>query len=186
MTTTNTNTPPAAARYSLSSVIWEDGSSFDYENGYSSNGAVRDKNRTKPVRYTAETRSKNGKYFGLGLLLLGTLLVIASLIAAMFFSIAESSKAEKGADRNNAAIKEYLVKHEGLYVVKMNHENQGMLTNRILIQNKNGQTFNCAVEAADNEFIANAYVFCQEGAPATFTVSLPEKVSYHGIFALKR
>lgn len=186
MTTTNTTTPPAAARYSLSSVVWEDGSSFDYENGYSSNGAVRDKNRIEPVRYTAETKSKNGKYFGLGLLLLGTFLIIASLIAAMFFTVGESSKAAKGADRNNAAIKEYLVKHEGLYVVKINHENQGMLTNRILLQNKNGQTFNCAVEAADNEFIANAYIFCEEGKSATFTVSLPEKVSYHGIFALKR
>lgn len=183
MTTTNTN-PPAAARNRLSSVIWEDGSSFDYENGYSSNGAILDKNRSKPVRYTAQTRANNAKYFGSWLLLLGAALIFGLTIAATFFSMSESSKAAQNADRNNAAIKEYLVKHEGLYIIKMNGENQHFLTNKVIVQDKTGNVYKCDVEAADNDFRASAFLFCG-GSQSKVNINLPEKVEYHSIFSQK-
>lgn len=183
MTTTKT-TPPAAARHRISSVIWEDGSSFDYENGYSSNGAVREKERTKPVRYSKETRTKNVQYFGIGFLIFGTALLVISLLAAMVYSVFMSVEAGKAADKNNAAIKEYLVKHDGLYVIKMNGENQHRLTNEVIVQDKQGRIAKCEVRAVDNELTANAFLFCGTNPLAT-TISIPEKVEYHGIFAQK-
>lgn len=181
---TTENTYPPAAAYRLSSVVWEDGSSFDYENGYSANGAERDKNRTKPVRYTAETRANNAKYFGMGLLILGVGLIIAALLASMVYMAVEGNKAGVAADKNNAAIKNYLTQHENLFVIKMNGENQHFLTNKVIVQDKRGNVYKCDVEAADNELRAAAFLFCGD-SQAKVSINLPEKVEYHGIFNQK-
>lgn len=174
-TTSNTPTPPPPAARGLLGTVWEDGSSFDYENGYSANGATPETKRTKPAKFSKSTRANNSSLLALGVVGI----VILSLLTVMVLSIMLATKAGEAADRNNAAIKEYIHKQDGLYVVDMKNEKKHSLTNEVILQNNDGNIFKCDVEAADNEFMANAYVFCgPAGDPATFNIALPEKVSF--------
>lgn len=173
----NSTTPPKAAS-GLFGTIWEDGSSFDYENGYSANGVEPTLNRDKPVRVSKATRSNNATLVAVSLFFTA----LAAIITVLALLLVAIGTATSTADKNTAALQEKISEQDA-YVVKMERPKSTEIPKTVILQNNRGDVIKCDVSAADNELVASAYVFCGPNGTPAVKIPLPEKTEFPGLLS---
>jgi hypothetical protein len=140
-------------------TVFSDGSTFDYENGYQSNGApVATRDRTDNPKIV-----KSHKVLTLPRVM-GSLLVVV-LLLTLFVAAVSGIQSFQKADNVNA-IKAGINESGQVKVVQLSDGD-------LLAKRPDGSVFKCAVSYASNEGNPTGFVFCSPGAPATFSIPLP-------------
>ena len=143
-------------------TVFADGSTFDYEHGYRSNGAVPDRHRAEPVRIV-----KTGEIVSLKT----ALHILYSLIALLVIAIVAAGVVKMVHNAENERTIEGIMKIAGgAEVVKKTavgpHDS-------LVIRNKQDNSlYSCDVEYV-NDGVSTALIFCAPGGPATFSIPLP-------------
>lgn len=141
-------------------TVFSDGSTFDYENGYQSNGApVATRDRTENP-----TIVKSHKIFTAARVV-GTsvLLILAFLTAGLLLTIVSAVQRSD----NSQALKAGVNNSGQVEVI------QTTSTNSIIVKRPDGGVFKCDVEVVSKDSVPTGLVFCSPGSPATFSIPLP-------------
>jgi hypothetical protein len=148
-------------------TVFSDGSTFDYVNGYQSNGApvaTRDRAETPTI-------AKSHAVFNSGLVLksVGWVLALAAIAFALFVAVLNMQ-----ADENINVVK-----------AAINESGQAEVVQRVdgglILKDPKGATFKCDVSMISNGGDPVGHVFCAEGQPATFSIPLrrdPSNILY--------
>jgi hypothetical protein len=148
-------------------TVFSDGSTFDYENGYQSNGApVATRDRTEK---TTITKSHTIFNRGLVLKLVGLVLVLAAIVFALFVAVLNMQK-----DENLNVIKAAINESGKAEVVQS-------VDGGLILKDSKGAEFKCDVSMISNGGDPVGHVFCAEGQPATFSIQLrrdPSNILY--------
>lgn len=141
-------------------TVFSDGSTFDYENGYKSNGApVATRDRTEaPTIVKSHQVITAGRVLGV----LVSLLVIFLLAMAAGSGMQSVQKIE-----NWEALKAGVNDTEQVEVV------QATAPSNLIVKRPDGGNFNCNVSMISNNGNPVGLVFCAPGGPATFSIPLP-------------
>lgn len=149
-------------------TVFSDGSTFDYENGYKSNGA------TPATRDRAENPKivKSHSIFTAGRVVgfLGSLLILTLLAAVAHTAVSAMQAAE------NWNVLKAGVNDSGQVEVV-----QSTAPSNLIVKRPDGTMFNCDVSMISNGGDPVGLVFCAEGEPATFSIPLrrdPSNVLY--------
>jgi hypothetical protein len=148
-------------------TVFSDGSTFDYENGYQSNGAVvATRDRTEKL-----TIAKSHTIFtnGLGYKFVGWVLILGAIAFALWIGIFNMQRTE-----NINVLKEG-VNASGQAKVVQFHEGD------LILKDSRGATFRCDVSMISNAGDPVGHVFCAEGQSATFSIPLrrdPNNIFY--------
>lgn len=175
--TPSTDLATKIAQAAPETTVWSDGSTFDYENGYRSNGAptaTRDREAPKIVK-TTKILTKEVFLDILGAM--GFLLIVA-MIGITLTLIVGGTVSMQHNKENRAAIVEGINDSGMGTVVDGKLINEGG-KNYALIQRAEG-VFKCEVSTADVKYpegdeVPTGFVFCLPGQSANFTVELPHK-----------
>lgn len=143
-------------------TVFSDGSTFDYENGYKSNGAVATRDRTVPKIV------KTGAILSPNELLALILSVLAALITATLILVGLAIFQQ---NRNDYAVADGINSTGQAQVIdKVRHEG-GQAT--VLLRNaQDNSIYKCDVSIV-NESSPTGLVFCIPGQQATFSVPVP-------------
>jgi hypothetical protein len=164
---TNVTTAPAnldetIARASHGTTVFSDGSTFDYENGYRSNGAtIATRDRTVAPRIVKSHKIVTlSRVLGvlLSLTVLTLLASFAFLLVAVFQGV-ENIKAVKAGINESSQVEVVQTTGNGEIIVK---------------DAAAGNMFKCDVSIVSNGGNPTGLVFCAgEGKPATFSIPVP-------------
>ena len=159
---TNETTPDLRARISdapANTTVFSDGSTFDYENGYQSNGApVATRDRTEnPVIVKSHRVVTLPRVIGFA----GIIVAIYLVLICIVLGVRISQRAE-----NSNALKEGI---ESTGQVKVTQ----MADNEIFVKRPDGSIFKCDHSVISNNDVPTGLVFCSPGGPATFSIPLP-------------
>lgn len=149
-------------------TVFSDGSTFDYENGYKSNGAApatRDR-AENPTIVKSHSILTAGRVLGF----LGSLLILALLTALAYTVVSAIQTAE------NWKVLKAGVNESGQVEVV-----QSTSPSNLIVKRPDGTMFNCDVSMISNGGDPVGLVFCAEGEPATFSIPLrrdPSNVLY--------
>lgn len=152
---------------SKATTVFSDGSTFDYENGYQSNGApVATRDRTEnPTIVKSHTIFSNGLLFGL----VGWTLVIAAIAFALLVGVSNMQRAE-----NNNVIKKAINESGQVEVVQLKND-------VLFVKDPKGAMFKCDISMISNNGDPVGLVFCASGGPAAFSIPLrrdPSNILY--------
>lgn len=148
-------------------TVFSDGSTFDYENGYQSNGApTATRDRTEKV-----TIAKSHTLFtsGLGYKFVGWVLVLAAIAFALLVGVSNMQKAE-----NINVLKAGINDSKQVEVVEL-------VNGDVILKDTRGAMFKCEVAMVSNSGDPVGNVFCAPGQPATFSIPLrrdPSNIFY--------
>lgn len=148
-------------------TVFSDGSTFDYENGYQSNGApTATRDRAEKV-----TIAKSHTLFtsGLGYKFVGWVLVLSAIAFALFVGISNMQKAE-----NLNVIKAAINGSKQVEVAEF-------VDGDLILKDTRGAMFKCDVSMISNDGDPVGNVFCVAGQPATFSIPLrrdPSNIFY--------
>jgi hypothetical protein len=153
---------------SFTTTVFSDGSTFDYENGYQSNGApAATRDRTEiPKIVKSHSIFTAGRVIGL----LGSLLIASLLLAAAAAIITGAQRIE-----NWEVLKDGVNDSGQVEVV------QSTDPSNLIVKRPDGTMFNCDVSMISNGGDPVGLVFCAEGNSATFTIPLrrdPSNILY--------
>ena len=170
--TKETSTPDSLkaqiAAAPAATTVFSDGSTFDYENGYKSNGAApatRDRAES-PKIVKSHSIFTTGRMIGL----VGSLLILALLMAIAGTVVEGIQKAE------NWNVLKAGVNESGQVEVV-----QTTAPSNLIVKRPDGSMFNCDVSMISNNGDPVGLVFCADGGPATFSIPLrrdPANVLY--------
>jgi hypothetical protein len=149
---------PAVPAVPAGTTVFSDGSTFDYENGYQSNGApVATRDRTE-----SPTIAKSQTIFNSGLVwkLVGWVLVLAAITFALFVAVLNMQK-----DENINVIKAAINESGQAEVVQS-------VDGGLILKDSKGTEFKCDVSMISNGGDPVGHVFCAEGQPATYSIPL--------------
>jgi hypothetical protein len=172
MTTENSPLESSLEKAKAGTTVFADGSTFDYEHGYRSNGAVPDRHRKEPVRIV-----KTGEVVSFKT----ALNILYALIAILIIAIVAAGVVKMVHNAENERTIEGIMKTTGAAeVVKKSsvgpHET-------LVIRNKQDKgLYSCDVEYV-NEGVSTALIFCSPGGPSNFSIPLPydpENIFYTG------
>lgn len=144
-------------------TVFSDGSTFDYENGYQSNGApvaVRDRTENPTI-----VKSHTIFTDGLGFQIVGWVLVVLAIVSAILIGISNIQKAE-----NINALKAGVNASGKAKVVQFDDGD-------LIVTDSRGSTFKCNVSMISNDGEPVAHVFCAPGQSAAFSIALPHDPS---------
>jgi competence protein ComGC len=144
-------------------TVFSDGSTFDYENGYQSNGApaaTRDRTENPTI-----VKSHTVFTDGLGFQLVGWVLVVLAIASAIIIGISNIQKAE-----NINALKDGVNESGKAKVVQL-------ADGDLIVNDSKGSTFKCDVSMISNDGDPVAHVFCAPGQSAAFSIALPHDPS---------
>lgn len=153
-------------------TVFADGSTFDYEHGYRSNGAVVDRHRKEPARIV-----KTGEILPLKT----ALKVLYALIAILVIAIVAAGVVKMVHNAENERTIEGIMKVTGGAEV-VSKTSVGPHDTLVIRNNKDHGLYKCDVEYV-NEGVSTALIFCAPGAAATFSIPLPydpENIFYTG------
>lgn len=153
-------------------TVFADGSTFDYEHGYRSNGAVPDRHRAEPVRIV-----KTGEVISLKT----ALSILYSLIALLVIAIVAAGLVKMVHNAENERTIAGIMKIAGGAEV-INKSSVGPHETLVIRNKQNNGLYTCDVEYV-NEGVSTALIFCEPGGPATFSIPLPydpENIFYTG------
>lgn len=139
-------------------TVFSDGSTFDYENGYQSNGApvaTRDRTANPTIAKTHRIFSN-----GLVLKLLALVLVLAAIVFAFIVSISNMQQ-----DENVNVIKTAINKSGQAEMVQY-------VDGGLVLKDSKGVSFKCDVSMLSNGGDPIAHIFCAEGQQATYSIQL--------------
>lgn len=142
-------------------TVFSDGSTFDYENGYKSNGAVATRDRDVPKIVKTGAILSPAKWLAL------ILSVLAALVTATLIIVGISIFQQK---QNDYAVADGINSTGQAQVIdKVRHGNG----DTILLRNaQDNSVYKCDVSVV-NETSPTGLVFCIPGQQATFTVPVP-------------
>lgn len=156
-------------------TVFSDGSTFDYENGYKNNGApIATRDRTEnPTIVKSHKIVTAGRVLGV----LGSLLMLAVLLAVAYTAVASFQRAE-----NWQVLKAGVNEAGQVEVVQV-------ADGDLIVKHPSGGLFKCDVSMISNNGDPLGLVFCGQGqsaegqgpAPATFSIPLrrdPSNVLY--------
>lgn len=140
-------------------TVFSDGSTFDYENGYQSNGApvaTRDRtdNPTIAKSHKIFTAPRVAAFVIL-LMLLGILSTVLITGIGMFQTAANVNAIKAGVNDSGQ-----------VQVV-------GFSKGELLVKRPDGGVFKCSVSQVSDDGKPTGLIFCSPGAPATFSIPLP-------------
>lgn len=148
-------------------TVFSDGSTFDYENGYQSNGApVATRDRTGQL---AIAKSHTIFSNALVLKLVVVVLVLATISFALFLAVLNMQK-----DENINVVIDGINKSGQAEVVQN-------VDGGLILKDSKGAEFKCELSMISNGGDPVAHVFCAEGQPATFSIQLrrdPSNILY--------
>jgi hypothetical protein len=162
--TTSTSTPDSLkaqiAAAPANTTVFSDGSTFDYENGYQSNGAVpatRDRTENPTIAKSHKIVTA-GRVLGVlfGLLVLSIFVSVVALVTSL---VQESE--------NWKALKAGVNDSEQVEAVQRTYPSN------LIVKSPDGGTFKCDVSMISNSGNPVGLVFCAPGGPATFSIPLP-------------
>jgi hypothetical protein len=139
-------------------TVFSDGSTFDYENGYQSNGApVSTRDRTE-----TPTIAKTHTIFNSGLVwkIAGWVLALAAIGFALIVAVLNMQATE------NMNVIKAVINESGQAEVVQD------VDGGLILKDSKGATFKCDVSMISNGGDPVGHVFCAEGQPATFTIPL--------------
>lgn len=170
--TKETSTPDSLkaqiAAASDNTTVFSDGSTFDYENGYKSNGAApatRDRTESPKIVKSHSILTAN-RWLGF----LGSLLILSLIAAALMAVVTGLQRTE-----NWEVLKEGVNESGQVEVV------QTTAPSNLIVKRPDGSMFNCDVSMISNNGDPVGLVFCADGGPATFSIPLrrdPANVLY--------
>lgn len=164
-TSASKNLEAQIANAPAKTTVFSDGSTFDYENGYKSNGApvaTRDRKEAPSIVKTgAFITFTEFTYAFIALLLLLT--VAAAVVCGA--ALAQISG-------NKAAI-EHSMNESGQAKVLAFSMDEGEI---ILKNSQNGAVYACDISVASDEQ-PTAFIFCEPGKAATFSIPVPHDPS---------
>lgn len=146
-----------------STTVFSDGSTFDYENGYKSNGAptaTRDRSDNPTIVKTHKIFTSNLVFS----LAVWTLLLTAAAIA-LFGAISNVQKRE-----NINFVKAEMLATGQVNTVEYDKD-------VLIFQNKAGDVLKCDLVMLSNGDSPVAHIFCAEGQPAVLSIPLPNDPS---------
>lgn len=140
-------------------TVFSDGSTFDYENGYQSNGApaATRERADKPAIVKSHKIFTMSRLLGifLSLVALGGLLSVGVISMFLIQQIANMEALKTGINNSGQAT---VVEDTG---------------DAILVERPDGGIFKCAISLVSDNGHPTGLVFCASGGPATFTIPLP-------------
>ena len=143
-------------------TVFSDGSTFDYENGYQSNGApVATRDRIENPKIIKSHRIVT---LPLVLGIVGTIAALFLIFLCVVLGMRLSQRAE-----NISAIKTGIDNSGQVKIVQMEE-------NKVFVQRPDG-VFKCDYSVVSNKGIPTSLVFCSPGGPATFSIPLPHDPS---------
>lgn len=170
--TKQTSTPDSLkaqiAAAPAATTVFSDGSTFDYENGYKSNGAApatRDRAESPKIVKSHKVVTA-GRVMGVLIGLLGLSLLVTFVALAM--SIVQLSE--------NWNVLKAGVNESGQVEVV-----QTTAPSNLIVKRPDGSMFNCDVSMISNGGDPVGLVFCADGGPATFSIPLrrdPSNIFY--------
>lgn len=162
MTTENSPLESSLEKAKPGTTVFADGSTFDYEHGYRSNGAVPDRHREKPVRIV-----KTGEILPLK----SALTILYALIALLVVAIAAAGLVKMVHNVENDRTIEGIVKITGAAEV-VKKTSAGPHEKLVIRNSQDNSLYACDVEYI-NEGVSTALIFCSPGGPSTFSIPLP-------------
>lgn len=147
------------AAASANTTVFSDGSTFDYENGYQSNGApVATRDRTENPKIV-----KSHKIFTLSHIMWITGFPI---ILSIPFFLAMAILSDVQRTENINALKDGINNSGEVKVVQMAKDG-------VIVSRPDGSVFKCDVSVISKDTVPTGLVFCAAGGPATFQIPLP-------------